>query len=391
MTPEELLALSDKYLAGTASPEEREKLQQWYLRNTATGLQPEIPLSAGHKNEDDMEAALYEKIKLVLQDRQKVHAPVHKIVWTRWVAAASILFLLGLSSYFIFFNKPRHTDLATLPQSQRFKNDIDPVNHGAVLITADGKRIVLDSVGDGRLKTDGNVQPVKNENAISYNAVPGQPVYYETIATDKGKNYHLTLADGTQVWLDAMSSIHFPTSFPGAQRVVAVTGQAYFEVAKDPAKKFILTINGKEQVEVYGTHFNVNAYDNEDAARVTLLEGSVKVSSLISHDSRLIKPGEQAILTDDSQFITQSSVDLDQVMAWLNGRFQFEGASMHEIMNQVSRWYDMDVVYQDKINETFVAKIQRNLPLSRLLNLLEMTKQVAFTIDGNKVTVMKIK
>ena len=303
--------------------------------------------------------------------------PVKRIWRFPWVAAASILLIISLGTYFAFFNKTvKPVELANL--ETRFKNDINPEKGGATLTLTDGTIIQLDSAADGTLVKNTAEKIVKKDGQLLY--AEADIPSYNTVATDKGKNYHLTLADGTQVWLDALSSIRFPTSFTGAERVVELTGQAYFEVVHNARKPFRVKV-GRNIIEDLGTHFNVNAYLPE--LKTTLLEGAVKIGSVI------LKPGEQAVLTAGLQLSINNNIDIDEVMAWKNGKFHFGGNSMEEIFAQLSRWYDIEVDYSNKIPGTFVAKIDRDVPLSKLLQLFEMTKQVHFKIEGNKVTVMK--
>jgi ferric-dicitrate binding protein FerR (iron transport regulator) len=218
---------------------------------------------------------------------------------------------------------------------------------------------------------------------------------YNSITTEKGRSFRLQLADGTRVWLDAMSSIRFPAAFGGQERIVEVTGQVYFEVAamKDAngQKLPFKVMAGHQQIEVLGTHFNVNAYEHQEI-QTTLLEGKVKVSSKgnkATVASLELKPGEQSLAKENGKMQLNEAVDIDEVMAWKNGRFQFNGSTVEQIMQQLARWYNIEIVYKDEIPETFVAEMERNLPLSELLALLEMTKQVRFVVEGKKVLVMK--
>jgi len=329
-----------------------------------------------------------DKTEAILQHILKgSKAPVRKMFpWTRVAAAAVIILLLSVGGYFYFKNGHSIKQIAkTETQQQRFKNDINPANQQVVLTLKDGSKIILDSAANGALTSQGATKVVKKDGTVSYLDNNATEVFFNTITTEKGRTYHLQLTDGTEVWLDALSSIRFPTAFPGAERQVEITGQAYFEVAKNAKQPFKVKA-GNQVVEVLGTHFNINAYNQQDM-QTTLLEGSVKVSN--SGQTVIIKPGEQAVASSHSPFTIHHSPDLDEVMAWKNGRFQFNGSTVEEIMNQLSRWYDIDVIYQDKVPGIFVAKISKDMPVSKLLALLEMTKQVRFTIEGKKITVMK--
>lgn len=322
--------------------------------------------------------------KLLANILAKETPAVRRIPIRTWWAAAVVLLAMGIGGYFLFFRAPARHSLASLPQEQRFKNDIAPAQQQVLLTLPDGTITSLDSVQNGTLRLSGT-QAVKQEGSLSYQPTVDGHLAFNTVTTQKGRIFHLHLADGTDVWLDALSSIRFPGAFPKGDRIVEVNGQAYFEVAKNPAQPFKVK-SGRQVIEVLGTHFNINTY-NREMVRTTLLEGSVKVQA--DKSAIVIQPGQQAVLSAELRLSTNASPDLDEVMAWKNGRFQFNGNTMEEIMDQIARWYDIKVVYKDKINETFVADINRNLPISKLLSLLEMTHQIKFVIDGDLVTVTK--
>jgi ferric-dicitrate binding protein FerR (iron transport regulator) len=192
------------------------------------------------------------------------------------------------------------------------------------------------------------------------------------------------------VWLNAESSLRFPVTFSGDTRTVEITGEAYFEVAHNARKPFKVLANGTE-VQVLGTHFNVHAYKDEPEIKTTLVQGSVKVRSGLSTGelhTAILKPGEQAQMNDNKLTIA-NDIDMQQVLAWKNGQFMFNDATIESIMQQVTRWYDVDVRYDAKISKHFIANIPRNVPLSELLKLLELTDQVHFKIQGRQITVIR--
>lgn len=378
--------LADKYLDGTATPEEQRLVEAYYEQ-----LSSEESIKITPEKKQTLKELIYQGIQTGIQPVAPV-IPIRQTrrVWLRIAAAAVITFALAGTTWFALQQTKDEENIAALPQTQRFQNDIDPARQGAVLTLDDGSKILLDSAGNGTLASQGNMQVIKEDGSVTYTGNGSSEILYNTIATNKGKDYHLTLADGTQVWLDALSSIHFPTAFAGNERIVEVTGQVYFEVAKNPAKPFKVKA-GDQEVEVLGTHFNINAYDA--SIKTTLLEGSVRIKSEVgSRKPEVLKPGQQAQFdkNNSSSIRVIHDLDIDEVMAWKNGRFNFNGASMEEIMTQLSRWYDIEIVYKDKVAENFVAKISRDVPLSRLLALLEMTKQVSFSIEGKKVTVWNV-
>ena len=249
---------------------------------------------------------------------------------------------------------------------------------------------MLDSAANGTLAQQGNTKVLKLNGQIAYNKtgdMDAKPVY-NTITTANGNQYQLILTDGSKVWLNAASSIRFPASFTGNERKVEITGEAYFEVAKNPNKPFKVEFKNKEgdksEIEVLGTHFNVNAYPDEPAFKTTLLEGSVKIIN--AHAVQMLTPGQQARLSRQGIEL-EKNADIEQVMAWKNGFFLFDNTDIYTLMRQVSRWYDVDVHFEGSIpGDGFSGKISRNVPLSKFLQVLEMN-EVHVRTEGRKVTV----
>jgi ferric-dicitrate binding protein FerR (iron transport regulator) len=273
--------------------------------------------------------------------------------------------------------------------SKQYKTDIQPGGNKALLTLADGSTIILDSAQNGALSTQGNIRIIKlDDGQLTYNrsgARSSSKVLYNTISTPNGGQYQLTLADGSQVWLNAASSIRFPASFTGKERRVEITGEAYFEVAKDPSMPFIVSVDDVE-VQVLGTHFNVMAYKDEPKLETTLLEGSVKFVK--DNNSAMLKPGQQLQLTQKEQFKVVSGIDLTKVVAWKNGLFDFNGSDFETIARKLSRWYNVEVVYNKKIDDLFYAEIPRNTKLSDVLKALELTGKINFEIEGSKIIVL---
>jgi len=303
--------------------------------------------------------------------------------WRRVAVAASIMLALGIGSYFIFFNKGKQNEI--VKTNNTVPHDVTaPKGTKAMITLANGQKVLLDSLTSGTLAIQGSVNVVKTaDGQIVYNGSATE-VEYNTMFNPRGSRVvPLTLSDGTKVWLNSESSLRFPTAFAGNERGVEITGEAYFEVAKDATKKFIISGNGVT-TEVLGTHFNVNTYTDESSIKVTLLEGSVKVTK--GALTGLLKPGQQAQIGSEVKIVT--SVDVDEVMAWKNGRFQFNKASLQEVMRQIARWYDVEISYEGKIApQQFGGKMQRDLNLSEVLDGLAKS-QVHFRIEGRKVVVM---
>ena len=320
----------------------------------------------------------------------KMH-PKKTFVLSRIAAAAVIILVLSLGA-FLYFNNNSEKQIAKTDAQQPLKNDVAPGGNKAVLTLADGTQIVLDSAANGTLTQQGKTKIIKlDDGQLAYreggssSRNGGTGVGYNTISTPKGGQYQIVLADGSKVWLNAASSLRFPTSFPGKERNVELTGEGYFEIAKNASKPFHVKVSDME-VEVLGTHFNVNAYEDEAEIKTTLLEGAVKINT--GNATGVLKPGQQAQVNKRKD-IKVVNADVDQAVAWKNGKFQFNDASIETIMKQVARWYDAEIVYEGKVPGGFVADISRDVPVSKLLQILELTNRVHFKIEGKKVTVMK--
>lgn len=310
-------------------------------------------------------------------------APVHRVQylwrgWSRYAAAAVILLATGVIVYFLATSTGTERSLVNthLPEP----SDIAPGGDRAILTLADGTSILLDSAQNGALARQGNAEIVKTANGrLMYNiqdAREGQAVM-NTMTTPRGGRYELALPDGTRVWLNAASSITYPTLFTGKERKVVITGEAYFEVFKDQRQPFIVVVEGKLAVEALGTHFNVNSYADEGRIKTTLLEGSVRVSpqtaglpddrSSSAKKAVILKPGQQAQVTP-RQLLVINDADIDQVMAWKNGFISIQDAGLAEVMKQLERWYDIQVRYEGTIPVVkFKGKMDRGVSLSGVL------------------------
>jgi ferric-dicitrate binding protein FerR (iron transport regulator) len=264
-----------------------------------------------------------------------------------------------------------------------------PGGNRALLTLANGSSIVLDSAADGILAQQGNTRIKKlNGGQIVY-SVPGmkpEAVFYNVLTTPRGGQYRLALPDGSQVWLNAASSIRYPTAFTGRERRVEITGEAYFEIAKNPQMPFYVKVNDM-QVEVLGTHFNVMAYANEDAVRTTLLEGSVKVNR--GSSTVFLKPGQQSALGEKGAVSVIDGADTEEAVAWKNGLFEFDNVSIETVLRQISRWYDVDVQYEgNTMPSHFGGQISRYSNLSQVLKILELSG-IHFRIEGKRLIVLQ--
>jgi transmembrane sensor len=313
------------------------------------------------------------------------------VLWPRIVAAASIILAVSFSGYFLL-----HT--TQLQQTAYYKNDIPPGHNQATLTLANGKKIILTKGLSGKLAQQGNTLiGVNSQNAVAYTATGANanlPAAYNTLSTAIGEQspYPLVLADGTKVWLDARSSITFPVVFNGKDRIVKITGEAYFEVAHNNDHPFKVTVKD-QTIEDIGTHFNINAYTDEKVIKTTLLEGAVKVSAPASSSPSIktgvkLKPGQQSILNNNT--LNVANADIEETMAWKNGYFRFNNEKIESIMRKLSRWYDIDVQYSGIIpDEEFYATSSRYRNISEVLTMLQKTKGVHFKVEGRRVTVMQ--
>src|SRR6185312_4085749 len=337
-------------------------------------------------NEKDAEE-VWARIENSVQKESFPSAKIRKMP-QQWWAAAAILLLFASGGYLFLNHENSKTQVASIHNNVPV-NDAAPGGNKAILTLANGSKIVLNNVKNGALTQQGNTKVVKlDDGKLAYQSdetTAPIAVEYNTVSTPRGGQYQLTLADGSKVWLNAESAITFPTAFTGNERKVTIKGEAYFEVAHDASKPFQVTVNGM-QVQVLGTHFNINAYDDEGEIKTTLLEGSVKVSK--GPESKLITPGQQAVVSSTEPKIVVQQADVDEAVAWKNGLFHFNNADLQEVMRQLSRWYDVNVMYDGTIpKREFAGEMQRDLNLSQVLELL-VKNDVHFKIDGKKIIVL---
>lgn len=314
-------------------------------------------------------------------------ASVRKRRLRSWaVAAAVALLVVSGTAYWL---QQRQAPAPAPEASLAAKQDIAPGGNKALLTLADGTQIPLDSAGNGALAQQGNTTIVKLDSGqLAYRSQTGAAPaagLYNTIATPRGGQFRVALPDGSQVWLNASSSLRYPTAFTGGERKVELTGEAYFEVAKRTGMPFRIGTGGME-VEVLGTHFNIMAYDDEEAISTTLLEGAVKVTK--DGNSRRLLPGQQARLhRADGRMEVEQDANTEEAVAWKNGLIQFEGQDIRSAMRMIARWYNVDVEYQADVPAHFRGIIPRNVPVSQVLKMMEMTGEVHFRISGNRIIV----
>lgn len=317
--------------------------------------------------------------------------PMHVFVryWMRY--AAGIIVLFGTAIYY-FWNESASfgKDIPETKVLAETKADVAPGKEGAVLTLADGSTVVLDELENGLVaaQAGANVMLENGQLAYTVGEQATKQIGWNTLATPRGRQFSVVLPDGTGVWLNAASSITYPTVFAGKERKILMTGEAYFEVMENKQMPFHVSV-GDMDIEVLGTHFNVNAYSDENISRTTLLEGSIKLRT--KRQEIVIKPGEQAQLhtNDEGSIRVAVGVDLSEVMAWQKGLFYFNNTSLPDIMRVVHRWYDVDIIYETKPpNKKLGGGISMKLPLSNLLRMLEASG-IHFTIEGRTLKVVE--
>lgn len=328
---------------------------------------------------------------ILAQERKPIAPPKKNKVtalWSKIAAAGSILFFLAIGIYQLLPKKSVKL-IHQVKVLRRPEHDALPGSNKALLTLANGKTIELDNAHNGTLAKQGATAVNKTSNGqLVYNAAKNadanEPIAINTIATPRGGQYQVILPDGTRVWLNAASSLKFPTRFTGNSRNVEITGEAYFEVTKNAALPFKVKTD-RAEIEVLGTHFNVMAYSDENIMKTTLIEGAVNVTTGTS--VKKLKPGQQAQTLSNGTTHVITDVDVDDETAWKNGIFQFSDAGVDRILRQASRWYDVDVVYKGKVpDREFTGRISRSVKASELLNMLKYTG-IDLKIDGKNIIV----
>ncbi len=378
MAPE-LAALSERY------PVPFEELYR--MDETAAGQIWDAVLSATKGNSvvpagiaDERTPAAGEHTDWAGQSRPRLR--VIRTSWFGYAAAAILLFAIG---GYLWLGRVQHNDRWEEPVAVT-TSVIGPGQEGAILTLADGKQVVLDGLGNGQIALQNGAQVSLRDGQLAYDSVSGtfSGMAYNTMTTPKGRQFRLILPDGTKVWMNAASSIKYPTRFMGKERLVEATGEIYFEVEKDASLPFRVSMNGELLIEVIGTHFNINAYRDDPVSKTTLLEGRIRI--LKENTVRELIPGQQAIV--DDKITIRKNVDLEEVMAWKNGFFNFRNRSLDEVMRMLSRWYDVDVTYPQGVPRVELGgKMGRDLNLDQVLDGLA-DLNVNYKLDGRTLVVL---
>jgi transmembrane sensor len=391
MTEDEYIKLYEKHLAGQCTPEEEEILKDFQDDFTLKD-HPWDTEALGDQQE--MEQRLLEQLQRRLHPLGGVNEK-NNVRWLFWRYAAAVL-LVGLSSYglYLYYRPAQPPVLAVEKVQPKPAPDIAPGGDKAILTLSDGAQVVLNDAGKGlvaqqgktalRKQADGQLEYITDASAEKS---AEEEIGYNTVTTPRGGQYQITLPDGSRVWLNASSSIRFPTRFFGNERRVETTGEVYFEVHKDPSFPFHVSSNG-HHVEVLGTTFNVMAYDDEAHIKTTLVEGSVKVSN--TQETLLLKPGEQSVVHRKKETLKVVRADLDEALAWKTGQFIFNDEDLESIMRKVARWYDVEIDFKENFrNLRFTGGMSRFENVSGVLNMLELTGTVHFAIKERRIEVMR--
>ncbi|QEC40309.1 FecR family protein [Pseudobacter ginsenosidimutans] len=338
------------------------------------------------KKLDERKSLVWDSMRPGIEFRKKVLT-----LWQRVAIAASFVIVVSGGVY-LYFNMTRNNDPVVAGKKQDLlQQDILPPEGTAILTLADGRKVALDGKQNPALANQGGSSISNESDGLVYKQGEAAKEVLNTVTTPRGVMFSVTMADGTRAWLNTASSIRYPAAFTGSERRVTITGEVYFDVAKDAKRPFIVMADNSE-IRVLGTQFNVNAYSNEPSVRTTLVTGKVEVGMPAINDKAVLKPGQQArAQRGDAALALIKNADLEEVTGWRNDKFVFqgEGASIQDIMKQLQRYYDIDVEYQGKIpDDHFVAIMPRSLPISRILQVLQKTERIKFRIDDRKVIVM---
>ncbi|MET3878108.1 FecR domain-containing protein [Chitinophaga sp. OAE865] len=385
--PFHISSLLARRLYGTLTVAEEAELEVWLNKSTDNREILEKLLSESirkeemeHLNEFDEEAALKNVWARIGRPESPGRSTLRSYM-IKMATAAAVVIMLSVG-FWIFKVKSPVKRLSYKVE----KTEISPGANKAMLILSNGTKIDLQAAKSGNIAYQGGAVVNKQaEGKIDYRgaAQPGTTDAFNTLAVPKGGQYELTLPDGTRVWLNAASSLTYPVAFTGKERVVTLNGEAYFEVAKNPGKPFLVDVGGKQTVEVLGTHFDIKAYNDDPDIRTTLLEGSVKINAKNSHT--IIKPGQMAVNNLKTPLIVRNA-DLDEVMGWKNGLFVFNDERIEDVLRAVARWYDVEVEYQADVSQKKLrGVVSKYKSIRELLDNIAITSGIHYKIEGRRV------
>jgi len=369
-------SLIKKHLSGKSSEQEDAVLESWYIQVTENADAPLAVLDY-----DQIEKEILDRLR---QNQQPV---VKRPVWIRIVGTAAAMLILAMTVF--FFRNAQHKDRHPI-----YSHDFAPATGENILTLSDGRKIVLNNSPNPEIAYESGVNISRGKDGhliyrITENAnSPGNE--QNTLYTGNGQNYKIILQDGTSVWLNAGSSLTYPVSFKNAvERLVKLSGEAYFEVHKN-AKVPFKVMTATEEVRVLGTHFNLKAYPGQAVRQTTLMEGSIEVSNLRRQGhKKILRAGQQ--LSSDNNGSVVNEVDADDAIAWKEGLFYFNDQSLEVIMQDISRWYNVPVVFRDESVKSILysGTISRYSNVSQILSKIEQMGAVKFRIYSNKIIVSK--
>jgi len=384
MDKKEFLKLVSKYNQGLATEEEVAFLDAYDgLFDSQEDILDQLSPADKSQLKASMHAHITGHMQTKVQQRNRAKG------WKKgWLAAAVVLVSCTIG-YVLYKSSYRVDVLKTVETSQKTEL-ISPGSNQAILTLSNGDQIALNDRANGVVHKESGLLITKNEDGqLQYEMAAAAKVAINTLTTPRGGQYQLILADGTKVWLNADSKIIYPTQFGSDERKVEVLGEAYFEVAKNPGRPFKV-VSKNQVIEVLGTHFNVNNYQDEAIAKTTLLEGSVKISSVVNgvvdrSSSKILQPGEQASLQPGKAGITVTNSDLESAVAWKNGYFRFNRTDMQSMMRQVARWYDVEVEYRGKMSDDlFGGSLRRSDNIQEVIRILQLSK-INVVVSGKKI------
>ena len=387
MNKQEFQQLADRISSGMATEREIALYNYYYEQFQKDVEWDESVLGKKY----DMEQQLYARITKDLRGNK---LKVRKFLYLK-IAAAIVL--IAISIGLLLINQQTTPEQSTYIQKDPSVQDINPGTNKAILTLEDGTVLNLDESREGILANQGHTQIEKLEDgqiiytpSVNHRA---NALVFNSVTIPRGGQYQLILPDGTKVWLNSSSVLKFPVSFLEDARIVELEGEAYFEVAalrnrKSQKRPFIVK-TPTQQIEVLGTHFNVNAYSNEDVIKTTLIEGSVKVSSIKTGQSDILKPGQQSQLEKTGNIRLLQDVDTEEAMAWKNGMFYFNNTDLRAIMRQLSRWYDVEVDVDHMPQKRFNGVLSRSVKLSQVLQMMEKTSGLKFKIEERRISMIE--
>jgi transmembrane sensor len=384
MEKQRYLNLLEKYLAGKSTGKEEALLDEYYKRLEAMS---DVNLSS--QQEQALKASILEKIESRISTPEEKSKQTLKPSYQIWYAAASILIMIAVGSFFI--RRDKKTEMVNQVPGVT-KQEIRPGSNKAVLTLSSGEQIVLTDPHSGVLAKEGAAKIIKKENGeLVYNlenkpAKQSDKPIYNTITVPRGGQYQLVLSDGSKVLLNAASSLTYPAEFNGRYRNVELKGEGYFEVAKNASKPFIVKANDVE-VRVLGTHFNISAYSDDANITTTLIEGAVSMNK--GKQARLLAPGQQGISAYTTGEISVQPANIEQTMGWVKGKFVFKDLNIKEVMKIAGRWYDIEVEYRGNVqSKKFGGTTSRFSNITELLDYMKITGGVNYKIEGRRVILM---